>query len=90
MYNSFYILSDKKIEKIRKCLQLQKLDLENDKEELLKKIYLEGTNKAFDLPEGVTKIRFYMWIEGQDVDCENGASGGGISFNLGFTTQASE
>lgn len=37
------------------------------------------------LPVGVTKIRVYMWIEGQDIDCENTASGGKVSFNLGFS-----
>ena len=44
---------------------------------------------AFDLPEGVTKIRFYMWIEGQDVDCEDRASGGQLTFNLQFSIDPS-
>lgn len=39
-----------------------------------------------NLSAGVTKIRVYMWIEGQDVDCENYASGGSIAFNLQMTT----
>ena len=38
----------------------------------------------YALPVGVTKIRVYMWIEGQDIDCENTASGGQVQFNLGF------
>lgn len=37
------------------------------------------------LSKGITKYRIYMWIEGQDVDCENGASGSNIQFNLQFT-----
>ncbi len=37
---------------------------------------------AFSLAEGVTKVRIYMWVEGQDVDCENTASGSDIKFNL--------
>ena len=37
------------------------------------------------LSPGVTKIRVYMWIEGQDIDCENTASGGQVKFQLGFT-----
>lgn len=41
-----------------------------------------------ELPVGVTKIRVYMWVEGQDIDCENTASGGRIKFNLGFTLEA--
>lgn len=41
------------------------------------------------LSKGVTKVRVYMWIEGQDVDCENNASGGNISFDLQFSTSDS-
>ena len=40
------------------------------------------------LKAGVTKIRVYMWVEGQDVDCENGASGSNIKFDLQFTATA--
>ncbi|MDF2865393.1 MAG: hypothetical protein K0R72_202 [Clostridia bacterium] len=31
---------------------------------------------------GITKVRVYAWIEGQDVDCENNASGSDITFNI--------
>ena len=41
--------------------------------------------KVFTLPAGITKMRVYMWIEGQDLDCENNASGTDITFNLEFT-----
>ena len=37
------------------------------------------------LSPGITKIRVYMWIEGQDVDCENNASGSDVSFNVQFS-----
>lgn len=40
---------------------------------------------VFTLKPGITKIRVYMWVEGQDVDCENNASGGDLSFNLQFS-----
>lgn len=40
------------------------------------------------LTAGVTKLRVYMWVEGQDVDCENGASGSDITFDLQFTATA--
>lgn len=43
------------------------------------------TKEFMNLPTGVTKIRVYMWIEGQDVDCENGASGSDVTFDLQFT-----
>ena len=41
-------------------------------------------DNAFSLQEGITKMRVYMWIEGQDVDCENNASGSDITFRLEF------
>lgn len=45
----------------------------------------EDKISIFSLQAGITKIRVYMWIEGQDVDCENNASGGNINYNLQFT-----
>lgn len=42
--------------------------------------------KLFDLKAGVTKVRIYMWVEGQDVDCEDNASGGAVAYNLQFST----
>ena len=42
--------------------------------------------RVFDLEAGVTKVRIYMWVEGQDVDCEDNASGGSVSYNLQFST----
>ena len=52
---------------------------ESDKDGLLK-----AETNVFSLTAGITKARVYMWIEGQDVDCENTASGTDISFNLQF------
>ena len=43
--------------------------------------------QIFSLNAGVSKIRVYMWIEGQDVDCENSASGGTITYDLQITTE---
>lgn len=42
--------------------------------------------KFLTLTSGITKVRVYMWVEGQDVDCENNASGGNIEYNLQITT----
>lgn len=42
---------------------------------------------GFTLNAGITKVRVYMWIEGQDVDCENSASGGNITYGLQLTTE---
>lgn len=48
-----------------------------------------GTDRAFTtLTAGITKIRVYMWVEGEDVDCENNASGTDIGYNLQFTAVA--
>ena len=37
-----------------------------------------------NLQAGITKVRVYMWIEGQDIDCENSASGSNVRFDLKF------
>lgn len=39
----------------------------------------------FSLKAGITKLRIYMWLEGQDVDSENNASYGDIAYFLQFT-----
>ena len=41
----------------------------------------------FSLPRGISKIRIYAWVEGQDVDCENNAAGSDFKFNFNFTTK---
>ena len=37
-----------------------------------------SNTKILDLSPSITKVRIYMWIEGQDVDCEDNASYGDI------------
>ena len=50
-----------------------------------------SSNQAiFQLPAGITKVRVYMWIEGQDVDCENDASGANVDFDLQITRSATQ
>ncbi len=41
--------------------------------------------KSFSLAAGVTKLRVYLWVEGQDVDCLNSVSGAALTANLKFT-----
>lgn len=52
----------------------------------------EGSNQAalFDLPIGVSKVRVYVWLEGEDVDCTNIIDEGHIEvlINLTKTTKA--
>ena len=38
------------------------------------------------MPAGVTKYRIYMWVEGQDIDCENNATGSEISYKVVLST----
>ena len=42
-------------------------------------------NNFFTLSAGVTKVRVYMWVEGQDVDCENNASGASFDVVMSFS-----
>lgn len=37
------------------------------------------------LTAGATKFRVYVWVEGQDIDCENYASGSDLIYNLSFS-----
>jgi len=45
------------------------------------------TGQVFEttLLAGITKYRVYMWVEGQDYDCENNASGTNIKFDMQFS-----
>lgn len=42
----------------------------------------------FNLGAGYTKIRVYIWLEGQDVDCTNQISGGNFKVDLKFIVAA--
>lgn len=42
-------------------------------------------DEQYGILKGATKYRVYMWIEGQDVDCENNASGTYLQFSLNFS-----
>ena len=44
----------------------------------------DQTLKNLNLEAGITKVRVYMWVEGQDIDCENSASGSNVRFDLKF------
>ena len=47
----------------------------------------DAIHKVFSLKARITKVRMYMWIEGQDVDCEDDASGSNIAFDLQLTVK---
>ena len=42
----------------------------------------------FNLAAGINKIRIYGWVEGQDYDCENNASGSNIVYNIQISKNA--
>ena len=42
----------------------------------------------FDLGEGYNRIRVYIWLEGEDLDCLNEVSGGTFSIDLKFAQAA--
>jgi len=44
-----------------------------------------GYLSLFKVAAGITKVRIYMWIEGQDYDCEDRASGGSLTYSLQFS-----
>ncbi len=44
-----------------------------------------ATEKAFKLNAGITKMRVYIWVEGNDVDCLNSVAGAALTANLKFT-----
>ena len=44
----------------------------------------EDVETLFALGEGYNKIRVYIWLEGQDIDCLNGISGGTFTITLHF------
>lgn len=37
---------------------------------------------SFIAQQGVNRVRFYLWIEGNDVDCDNPIAGNSFDFNL--------
>ncbi len=43
-----------------------------------------GPTTTLTLKAGVTKVRVYFWVEGQDVDAENDATGSDMKLNLEF------
>ena len=54
----------------------------------------DGTTDFWIAPNKISRVRIYLWLEGQDVDCINYAShGGGVKVNIGLvkgSTQGSK
>lgn len=65
------------------------LDEANYRESTTTGQIIEG--KVVHLLSGITKVRIYIWVEGQDVDCEDGITGSkGIQLTLAFESMAEE
>ena len=45
----------------------------------------KATNAYFDAVTGINRVRVYLWMEGNDVDCENSVAGATLNFNLVLT-----
>ena len=45
----------------------------------------KAENAYFNAEEGVNRIRVYLWMEGNDVDCANDVAGATLNFNLVLT-----
>lgn len=45
----------------------------------------KGTNACFNALTGINRVRVYLWMEGNDVDCENSVAGSTFKFNLVLT-----
>ena len=51
----------------------------------------DGTSTFGIAPNKICRIRIYVWLEGQDVDCINYAShGGGVTVNIGLVKGSEE
>ena len=48
-----------------------------------------NNKEIFAIKSGITKIRIYIWLEGQDVDCENNSAVGNLDFKFQFSTNPS-
>lgn len=53
-------------------------------------LQLPADSNGNGISKGATKYRIYMWIEGQDVDCENNASGAYAQLDLNFSLDAGD
>ena len=50
-----------------------------------------GTTDFTIAPQSICRLRIYVWLEGQDVDCINYAShGGGVKLNIGLVKGSTE
>lgn len=92
------ILYDGLISNISKTNNVLVSDANADKyPDLFKRVNVDYLTKKefsdnveiFSINPGITKVRIYIWIEGQDVDCENKSAIGNIEFNFQFTSNPS-
>ena len=44
-----------------------------------------ASDSQFHLSKGITWLTLYIWVEGQDVDCQNDISGGSLTVDATFT-----
>ena len=49
--------------------------------------FIAASDSQFNLTKGITWLTLYVWIEGQDVDCQNDISGGQLTVDATFTIE---
>lgn len=50
------------------------------------KLEEDGSKYLFSAPKGITKVRVYIWVEGNDIDTENNATASRVNASLLFTS----
>lgn len=45
----------------------------------------DASVKSFNLKAGITKMRVFLWVEGNDIDCQNSIAGAAFTAALKFT-----
>lgn len=48
----------------------------------------DTTGMKFDVTPGITRVRVYLWIEGNDIDCLQSVGGSQLKFALNFSLDA--
>lgn len=54
------------------------------------KLEEDGSKYLFSAPKGVTKVRVYIWVEGNDIDTENNATASKVNASLLFTSASAD
>ena len=85
--------NDTSSDKLQKVTTIKPAQYTEDNEETPEVEVAQETSEAaelFEIGAGYTKIRVYIWLEGQDVDCQNDVSDSQYQVNLKFIAENAE